>query len=63
MQRSTPQIPGIDELSVKYNDWKYGVKKPKAKTKGSKTSDTKPLLALPAPGQTHRVFTMGGGQD
>lgn len=62
MQRSTPQIPGADELSVKYNDWKYGVKKPKAKTKGSKTSDTKPLLALPAPGQTHRVFTMGGGQ-
>lgn len=52
MQRSTPQIPGIDELSVKYNDWKYGVKKPKAK----------PLLALPAPGQTHRVFTMGEGQ-
>lgn len=46
MQRSTPQIPGIDELSVKYNDWKYGVKKPKAK----------PL------GQTHRVFTMGEGQ-
>lgn len=62
MQRSTPQIPGIDELSVKYNDWKYGVKKPKAKAKGSKTSNTKPLLALPAPGQTHRVFTMGGGQ-
>lgn len=64
MQRSTPQIPGFDELSVRYNDWKYGVKKPKtkAKPKDGKTGDKKPLLALPAPGQTNRVFHMGAGK-
>lgn len=56
MRRSTPQIPGFDELSVRYNDWKYGVKKPKtkAKPKDGKTGDKKPLLALPAPGQVRR---------
>lgn len=64
MRRSTPQIPGFDELSVRYNDWKYGVKKPKtkAKPKDGKTGDKKPLLALPAPGQTNRVFHMGAGK-
>lgn len=64
MQRSTPQIPGFDELSVRYNDWKYGVKKPKtkAKPKDGKTGDKKPLLALLAPGQTNRVFHMGAGK-
>lgn len=28
--RAVPRIPGFEEIAIKYNDWKYGVKKPKA---------------------------------
>lgn len=66
MQQNVARIPGVDELSVKYNDWKYGVEKSPKNNKGKKSSSQKEapkeMLALPAPGQTHRVFQMGSGQ-
>lgn len=66
MQQNVARIPGVDELSVKYNDWKYGVKKSPKNNKGKKSSSQKEApketLASPAPGQTHRVFQMGSGQ-
>lgn len=57
MQQNVAKIPGVDELSIKYNDWKYGVGKP-----SSQKEAPKEMLALPVPGQTHRVFQMGSGQ-
>lgn len=66
MQQNVAKIPGVDELSMKYNDWKYGVEKSPKNNKGKKPSSQKEapkeMLALPAPGQTHRVFQMGSGQ-
>lgn len=66
MQQNVAKIPGVDELSMKYNDWKYGVEKSPKNNKGKKPSSQKEapkeMLALPAPGQTHRVFHMGSGQ-
>lgn len=65
MQQDAARIPGFDELSIKYNDWKYGAKRQKTKPKGGvedKASNIKPLLALPASGQTHMVFHMGAGK-
>lgn len=66
MQQNVARIPGVDELSMKYNDWKYGVEKSPKNNKGKKPSSQKEapkeMLALPAPGQTHRVFQMGSGQ-
>lgn len=66
MQQNVAKIPGVDELSIKYNDWKYGVEKGPGNNKGKKPSSQKgtpkKMLALPAPGQTHRVFQMGSGQ-
>lgn len=66
MQQNVAKIPGVDELSMKYNDWKYGVEKSPKSNKGKKPSSQKEapkeMLALPAPGQTHRVFHMGSGQ-
>lgn len=66
MQQNVAKIPGVDELSMKYNDWKYRVEKSPKNNKGKKPSSQKEapkeMLALPAPGQTHRVFHMGSGQ-
>lgn len=66
MQQNVAKIPGVDELSMKYNDWKYGVEKSPKNNKGKKPSSQKEapkeMLALQAPGQTHRVFQMGSGQ-
>lgn len=66
MQQNVAKIPGVDELSMKYNDWKYGVEKSPKNNKGKKPSSQKEapkeMLALPVPGQTHRVFQMGSGQ-
>lgn len=66
MQQNVAKIPGVDELSMKYNDWKYGVEKSPKNNKGKKPSSQKEapkeMLALPAPGQTHRVSHMGSGQ-
>lgn len=61
MQQDLVKIPGVDELAIKYNDWKYGVnkgdKKPTKKpTKKQETPKPKrELLALPAPNQVHRT--------
>lgn len=61
MQQDFVKIPGVDELAIKYNDWKYGVnkgdKKPTKKpTKKQETPKPKrELLALPAPNQVHRT--------
>lgn len=61
MQQDFAKIPGVDELAIKYNDWKYGVnkgdKKPTKKpTKKQETPKPKrELLALPAPNQVHRT--------
>lgn len=57
MQQSTAKIPGWDELTIKYNDWKYGVNKGSKKpTKKQETpKPKKELLALPAPNQVHRT--------
>lgn len=61
MQQDLVKIPGVDELAIKYNDWKYGVnkgdKKPTKKpTKKQETPKPKrELLALPAPDQVHRT--------
>lgn len=66
MRQNVAKIPGVDELSMKYNDWKYGVEKSPKNNKGKKPSSQKEapkeMLALPVPGQTHRVFQMGSGQ-
>lgn len=66
MQQNAAKILGVDKLSMKYNDWKYGVEKSPKSNKGKKPSSQKEapkeMLALPAPGQTHRVFHMGSGQ-
>lgn len=66
MQQNVAKILGVDELSMKYNDWKYGVEKSPKNNKGKKPSSQKEtpkeMLASPAPGQTHRVFQMGSGQ-
>lgn len=59
MQQDLVKIPGVDELAIKYNDWKYGVnkgdKKPTKKpTKKQETPKPKrELLALP--NQVHRT--------
>lgn len=61
MQQDFVKIPGVDELTIKYNDWKYGVNKGGKKSPKPK----KELLALPAPGQatpSNRVFVMGSGK-
>lgn len=61
MQQDLVKIPGVDELAIKYNGWKYGVnkgdKKPTKKpTKKQETPKPKrELLALPAPNQVHRT--------
>ena len=61
MQQDLVKIPGVNELAIKYNDWKYGVnkgdKKPTKKpTKKQETPKPKrELLALPAPNQVHRT--------
>lgn len=39
MQQSTAKIPGWDELTIKYNDWKYGSKGNKNSKSGSKKSN------------------------
>lgn len=39
MQQSTAKIPGWDELTIKYNDWKYGSKENKNSKSGSKKSN------------------------
>lgn len=63
MQQNVAKIPGVDELSMKYNDWKYGVEKSPKNNKGKKPSSQKEApKEMPAPGQTHRVFQMGSGQ-
>lgn len=57
MQQDLVKIPGVDELAIKYNDWKYGVNKgDKKPTKKQETPKPKrELLALPAPNQVHRT--------
>lgn len=57
MQQDFVKIPGVDELIIKYNDWKYGVNKGSKKpTKKQETpKPKKELLALPAPNQVHRT--------
>lgn len=59
MQQDLVKIPGVDELAIKYNDWKYGVGDKKPTKKPTKKQETpKPkreLLALPAPNQVHRT--------
>ena len=57
MQQDFVKIPGVDELTIKYNDWKYGVNKGSKKpTKKQETpKPKKELLALPAPNQVHRT--------
>lgn len=64
MQQNVAKIPGVDELSMKYNDWKYRVEKSPKSNKGKKPSSQKEapkeMLALPAPGQTHRAVHVGG---
>ena len=57
MQQDLVKIPGVDELAIKYNDWKYGVNKGNKKpTKKQETPKPKrELLALPAPNQVHRT--------
>lgn len=57
MQQNFIKIPGVDELTIKYNDWKYGVNKGSKKpTKKQETPKSKKeLLALPAPNQVHRT--------
>lgn len=63
MQQNVAKIPGVDELSMKYNDWKYGVEKSPKSNKGKKPSSQKEApKEMLAPGQTHRVFHMGSGQ-
>lgn len=63
MQQNAAKIPGVDELSMKYNDWKYGVEKSPKNNKGKKPSSQKEApKEMLAPGQTHRVFQMGSGQ-
>lgn len=63
MQQNVAKIPGVDELSMKYNDWKYGVEKSPKNNKGKKPSSQKEApKEMLAPGQTHRVFHMGSGQ-
>lgn len=41
MQQNVAKIPGVDELSMKYNDWKYGVEKSPKNNKGKKPSSQK----------------------
>lgn len=42
MQQNFIKIPGVDELAIKYNDWKYGVNKGNKKpTKNQKTPKPK----------------------
>lgn len=57
MQQDLVKIPGVDELAIKYNDWKYRVNKgDKKPTKKQETPKPKrELLALPAPNQVHRT--------
>lgn len=57
MQQDLVKIPGVDELAIKYNDWRYGVNKgDKKPTKKQETPKPKrELLALPAPNQVHRT--------
>jgi len=67
MQQDFVKIPGVDELTIKYNDWKYGVNKggKKSTKKQESPKPKKELLALPAPGQatpSNRVFVMGSGK-
>lgn len=67
MQQDFVKIPGVDELTIKYNDWKYGVNKDgkKSTKKQESPKPKKELLALPAPGQatpSNRVFVMGSGK-
>lgn len=57
MQQDFVKIPGVDELTIKYNDWKYGVNKggKKSTKKQESPKPKKELLALPAPNQVHRT--------
>lgn len=47
MQQNVAKIPGVDELSMKYNDWKYGVEKSPKNNKGKKPSSQKEAPKVP----------------
>lgn len=47
MQSNVAKIPGVDELSMKYNDWKYGVEKSPKNNKGKKPSSQKEAPKVP----------------
>ncbi len=41
MQQNVAKIPGVDELSMKYNDWKYRAEKSPKNNKGKKSNKKK----------------------
>lgn len=46
MQQDVARVPGLDELLIKYNDWKYGVKSQKPKSKPTKSTKQVKSTAL-----------------